>query len=79
VVRFYVKRFRVVVIVDVVVHGKASTQLNFTRLLKKAYLLRCARSPRSNVLLQVRLEPVLSQAEGSISRAPRTWTFLTSL
>jgi hypothetical protein len=38
--------------------------------LKKAHLLRCALSPRSNVLASTP-KPVLSQAEGTIFRAPR--------
>src|SRR4030095_9576728 len=42
------------------------------RPLKKAHLLRCTRSTRSNVPARVRLR-------SSISRAPRTWTFLSGL
>jgi hypothetical protein len=42
-----------------------------SKLLKKTHRLRCAQSPRCNVL-QVRLR-------SSIFRAPRLWIFLSSL
>ena len=43
-------------------------------------MLRCAQSPRVNVLpMYASAQPVLSGAEGSIFRAPRLWIFLSSL
>src|SRR5882724_5691063 len=45
-----------------------------SRLLKKTHLRRCAPPPRSNVMLEYAFAwPVLSEAEGSVPRAPRIW------